>query len=132
MNGLDTNILVRHLVQDDRVQAKKATHFTLTRCTRESPGVINRIVLCELVWVLESAYEFPRRQIADVFEKVLMTNQFWIEDVSSAWIALRAYRDGLADYSDYFQARVKRELGCTQTVTFDKQAGKAEGFELLV
>ena len=132
MKGLDTNILVRHLVQDDPVQSKKATQFILATCTRKSPGVINRIVLCELVWVLESAYDFPRRQIADVLEKVLMTNQFWIEDVSSAWIALRGYRDGPADYSDYFLARVNRELGCTKTITFDKQAGKAEGFELLV
>ena len=55
MNGLDTNILVRHLVQDDPVQSKKASQFILTTCTREVPGVINRIVLCELVWVLESA-----------------------------------------------------------------------------
>ncbi len=131
MNGLDTNILVRHLVQDDQVQSKKASHFILTTCTRESPGVINRIVLCELVWVLESAYAYPRRQIADVLEKVLMTNQFGVEDLSAAWIALRSYRDGPADFSDYFLARVNRELGCTRTVTFDKQAGKTEGFELL-
>ena len=131
MNGLDTNILVRHLVQDDPVQSKKASQFILTTCTREAPGVINRIVLCELVWVLESAYDYPRRQIADVLEKVLMTSQFWVEDLSLAWVALRAYRDGPADFSDYFLARLNRELGCSRTVTFDKQAGKAEGFELL-
>lgn len=132
MIGLDTNVLVRYLVQDHPVQSKKASQFILSSCTQASPGVINRIVLCELVWVLESAYRYPRSQVADVLERVFMTSQFWVEDLSAAWISLRRYRNGSADFADYLLARVNRDLGCRRTVTFDKQAGKAEEFELLV
>lgn len=55
MIGIDTNVLVRHLVQDDPAQSRAASQVITERCTRDEPGFINRIVLCELVWVLESA-----------------------------------------------------------------------------
>ena len=55
MIDLDTNVLVRHVVQDDPGQSRKATQMITKQCTRDAPGFINRIVLCELVWVLESA-----------------------------------------------------------------------------
>ena len=64
MIGLDTNILVRYLVEDDAKQASKAAHLIETRCTEDSPGFINRVVLCELVWVLESAYGYPLATVA--------------------------------------------------------------------
>ncbi len=53
MIGLDTNVLVRHLVQDDPGQSRKATQVMAKQCTRDDPGFINRIVLCELVWIRE-------------------------------------------------------------------------------
>jgi len=56
MIGIDTNVLIRHLVQDDPGQSRAATHIMTKQCTRDDPGFINRIVLCEMVWVLESAY----------------------------------------------------------------------------
>jgi predicted nucleic acid-binding protein len=69
MIGIDTNVLVRHLVQDDLRQARAATQVITQRCTRDDPGFINRIVLCELVWVLESAYGYPKVTIVAVLEK---------------------------------------------------------------
>ena len=50
MIGLDTNVQVRYLVQDDPGQSRKATQVIAKRCTRDDSGFINRIVLCELVW----------------------------------------------------------------------------------
>lgn len=131
MIGLDTNVLVRYLVQDDPEQARKASSVIARHCTRESPGFINRIVLCELVWVLEDAYGYSKEAIAGVLEKVLRTNQFQIEDVQVAWTALRQYQKGKADFSDCLLVAVNRQAGCDRTVTFDRQAGKLAGFELL-
>ncbi len=131
MRGLDTNVLVRHLVQDDPGQSKKASQFITRECSRESPCLLNRIVLCELVWVLESAYGYPKEIIATVLERILRTSQFVIEGRQAAWAALNKYQKGGADFADYLLATVNCELGCAHTVTLDKKAGREAGFVLI-
>ena len=83
MIGLDTNVLVRYLVQDDPGQSRKATQVIAKRCTRDDPGFVNRIVLCELVWVLESAYGYSKDTIVAVLEKLLRTSQLKISNCSN-------------------------------------------------
>ena len=124
MKGLDTNVLIRHLVQDEAAQARLAGRFIASECSREDPGFINRIVLCEIVWVLESAYGYSREDIAGVLERVIRTQQFQIENVQSAWTALRMYRSGGADFADCLLGQTNLEAGCTETVTLDKKAAK--------
>ena len=131
MIGLDTNVLVRHLVQDDLSQSRKATQAITKQCTRDNPGFINRIVLCELIWVLESAYGYPKDTIVAVLEKLLRTSQLKIEDAQSAWTAFRMYQKGKADYADCLLGATNRTAGCERTVTFDQPASKLEGFQLL-
>ena len=131
MIGLDTNVLVRYLVQDDPGQSRKATQVIAKRCTRDDPGVVNRIVLCELVWVLESAYGYSKDTIVAVLEKLLRTSQLKIEDMQSAWIAFRMYQKGKADFADCLLGTTNRFGGCIETVTFDQAASKLEVFQLL-
>ena len=129
MIGIDTNVLVRHLVQDDLSQSRAATQVITKQCTRDDPGFINRIVLCELVWVLESAYGYPKDTIVAVLEKLLRTSQLKIEDAQSAWTAFRMYQKGKADYADCLLGVTNRQAGCDSTVTFDHAAVKLEGFQ---
>lgn len=131
MIGLDTNVLVRYLVQDDPGQSRKATQVIATRCTRDDPGFINRIVLCELVWVLESAYGYSKETIVAVLEKLLRTSQLKIEDTQSAWTSFRMYQKGKADFADCLLGATNRLGGCNETVTFDRAASKLEDFQLL-
>ncbi len=79
MTGIDTKVLVRYLVQDDPEQARKATRFITNECASEDPGFINRIVLSELVWVLETAYGYAREQVSLALGKILRTAHFEIE-----------------------------------------------------
>ena len=97
--------------------------------TRGDPGFLNRIVLCELVWVLESAYGYPKDTIVAVLEKLLRTSQLKIEDAQSAWTAFRMYQKGKADYADCLLGVTNRQAGCDSTVTFDQAAMKLEGFQ---
>ena len=131
MIGLDTNVLVRYLVQDDPGQSRKAAQVIAKRCTRDDPGFVNRIVLCELVWVLESAYGYSKDTIVVVLEKLLRTSQLKIEDMQSAWIAFRIYQKGKADFADCLLGTTNRIGGCNETVTFDRAASKLEDFQLL-
>lgn len=131
MIGIDTNVLVRHLVQDDPRQSRAATQVITKECTRESPGFINRIVLCELVWVLESAYGYSKEAIVNVLDKLMRTSQFKVEDAQSAWTSFRMYQKGKADFSDCLLGTTNRFSGCDSTVTFDQAASKLDGFQLL-
>jgi predicted nucleic-acid-binding protein len=124
MKGVDTNVLVRYLVQDDKVQTQKAIFFLEQECNQKSPAFITGIVLCELVWVLESAYEYHREQIAEVLEHILRTRQFHIHDPEILWRALRGYKETQADFSDHYIICLNHANGCHETVTFDKKAGR--------
>ncbi len=130
MKGLDSNVLVRYLAQDHPEQAAKATRFVSSECTIEDPCLVNRIVLCELVWVLETAYGYPRATVAAVLEQIFRTAQLRIERSNEAWAALSEYRDG-ADFADALIALDNLRLGCEYTVTFDRKASRRKGFALL-
>lgn len=127
MIGIDTNVLVRYLVQDDPEQASGATRFITNECSSDEPGFINRIVLCELVWVLETAYGYARESVAIALEKTLRTAQFRIEDHQEAWASFRVYQEG-ADFADSLIAGVNRRWGCSRSVTFDHKAARRAGF----
>ena len=131
MNGLDTNVLVRYVVQDDAVQARKATKCITTACTSNDPCQIDRVVLCELVWVLESGYGYSHDQIAEFMESLLHTRQFEFESRDAALAALRHYRRGKVDFADALIGTANRNTGCKTTFTFDRKAAGLETFTLL-
>ncbi len=131
MKGLDTNVLVRYLVQDDVKQALQASKYIETYCTEESPCFIGQIVLCELAWVLESNYHQSRKEIATIVEQLLQVGQLEVMKPEVVWRALSDYRNSNADFPDHLLARVNEASGCEYTVTFDKKAAKQPAFELL-
>lgn len=131
MIGLDTNVLVRFLVQDDPDQARMALAFLQESCTRERPGFINRIVLCELAWVLKGTYRCTREEVARAIEGLASMAEVRVEDPEETWQAVSAYRAGEADFSDALMALTNRSLGCETTVTFDRRAASVTGMSLL-
>lgn len=131
MKGIDTNILVRYIIQDDQKQSALATHLLEKNCTIDEPAYINKIVLCELVWVLETAYGYARQDIAKVIEKILMIRQFQIDDPEIAWQSLRGYANEGADFADNYIGYINYSKGCSKTFTFDKKAARLHTFSLL-
>jgi predicted nucleic-acid-binding protein len=131
MKGLDTNVLVRYLVRDDKRQAEKASAYIRDAIAEGESCFINHIVLCELVWVLETAYGFSRKEIADVLEKILITKQFEIEQKDIVRQAVRDYNQGKGDLADYLIGRINHECGCDRTATFDRSLKDMPVFEIL-
>lgn len=131
MKGLDTNVLVRYIVQDDPKQAALATRYIERYCTVGSPCFIGQIVLCELAWVLESNYQQSRTDIASIIEQLLQVAQLEVMDPDIAWRALSDYKNSNADFPDHLMARTNEAKGCETTLTFDKKASKHPPFQLL-
>ena len=131
MIGLDTNVLVRYLTQDDPVQAPKATQVIEEGASEGEVFYITSIVLCELVWVLEDAYGYSRSDIQAVLDRILRTAQCRFDNKEQLWLALQDYQMGKADFSDYLIGRLGMQAGCAETVTFDMSLNNSPHFRLL-
>lgn len=131
MTGLDTNVLIRYIVQDDPKQARLATSCVETRCTPDSPGCVNHVVLCELSWVLTSGYGYGRDTIVAVLRGILSSPELLVEEDESVWQALKMYEQGAAGFADCLIGILNRRAGASVTVTFDRKAAKDSNFELL-
>ena len=131
MTGLDTNVIVRYLVRDDKKQAEAAAAFIRKATTAGESCFINHIVLCELVWVLESAYEYEKTEIADVLEKILATKQFELESKDVVRQAVHDYRRSSGDIADYLIGRANQAHGCGRTATFDRALRNSAAFVVL-
>ena len=131
MIGLDTNVLVRYLAQDDPRQSAAATRLIEGSLSGEERGFVSLVTLAEVVWVMSSSYRVARGSVADIVERLLTAPQLTIEQAEVVWKALRAYRDSKADFNDALIAELGLEAGCTKTVTFDRKAAAHPGFESL-
>ena len=127
MTGLDTNVLLRYLLRDEPARAARAAR----ELERDERFLVGSVVLCELVWVLESGYGFSRAEVAATLEKILATAQFEIEGKDLALVALDDFRRSTADFSDCLVGRRNRAAGAAETVTFDHGLRGLEGFRLL-
>jgi predicted nucleic-acid-binding protein len=112
-------------------QSRGASHFMERHCTVDDPYLINDIVLCEMAWVLEFAYDHPKGAIVEVLEKLLMTDGLEMADKNTVWVALKDYRATKADFADCLIGRINSAPGCAQTATFDKALKSLSGFKPL-
>lgn len=131
MIGLDTNILVRYLTQDDPKQAKKAVELIENYSNKKQSMFINNIVFCELIWVLERGYKYSKHTIALSIKMLLGTQEFSFEQLDSLWIALNKYENDNIDFSDALIGEINKSYKCTHTYSFDTKATKMANFELL-
>jgi predicted nucleic-acid-binding protein len=127
MIGLDTNVLVRLFVEDDPKQTEQAKRFVGSRCTSDSPGFINCVVLAEFVWVLRR-YGYGRSAIADAVERLLSGRDRSIERHDDVIAALAEFKAGRADLVDWLIGRINQTQGCEATATFDRKAARLPSF----
>ncbi|MDF5725123.1 MAG: type II toxin-antitoxin system VapC family toxin [Rhizonema sp. PD37] len=131
MKGLDTNVLVRYLVQDDIEQWKLADEYIKDVKAKNDTCFINNIVLCELIWVLKTSYKLNRDEIIDAIEKILRVDTFDFENREAAWWSVQQMKKHKADFSDFLIKKINQQAGCTETVTFDAKLQRVEGILLL-
>ncbi len=130
MTGLDTNILIRYLTQDDPVQSAKATDIFESRLTGNDQGFVNLVTMVETVWVLASIYGLSDQEIADAVERMLQADTLVIQNEQQVFFAMTVLRSGRGMFADALIAAVDAWAGCSRTLTFDKKALRIGGFEL--
>ena len=131
MIGLDTNVLIRYLTQDDPVQSAKATEVIERRLTPENPGFVSVVAMVETVWVLDRAYSLTAKEISAAVERLLQVEVLAIENEQEVFTAMVALRQGRGSFSDALIAELGARAGCARTLTFDQKALRLPGFEIV-
>jgi predicted nucleic-acid-binding protein len=126
MLGIDTNVLVRFLVRDER-QFARAQRLR-REAERGEPVFISQAVLLETEWVLRSRYGLSKAQILGAFSGLLESTELHIEAEPSVEQALFIWRDSGAEFADCLTGMRHLELGCQATASFDQPALKLPGF----
>lgn len=130
MIGLDTNVLVRHIMQDDAKQSRKAS-MLIESLSVESPGFVSLVSVVELVWVLSSCYDLTREQLVQALDLLLRSKEFVVDRTDQVLKALRVFKSSSADFADCLIERTAASAGCDRTMTFDISAAKTAGMSLI-
>jgi predicted nucleic-acid-binding protein len=127
--GLDTNVLVRYLTQDDPVQSPQATELIEQRLTEDDPGFVCTVAMAETAWVLERAYGLTDRDIGTAIERVLQADVLVVENEQEVFAAMVMLKQGRGSFADALISALGTRAGCSRTVTFDRKALRLPGFE---
>ena len=131
MIGIDTNVLLRMVLNDDAEQQAKAIVFG-SHLSEDRPGFVSLIVLVEFSWALISRYGLSKNEVLAAVQRLLKVKTLVFEDFDAIVVALETSALPQADFADALIAEHNRNLGCSHTVTFDQRAAKSvAGMELL-
>ena len=128
MIALDTNVLVRFLVEDDLAQAERAQAILRRAVEADDPCYVADIVLCELVWVLERSYKIKRAEIGASLSRLIRAQHLAFSSVERLSRTLESYTSGRGDFADYLIRETAKEAGCEAVATFDGDLLKEPGF----
>ena len=128
MIALDTNVLVRFLVVDDKAQSAKAARLVKRTVASNETLFVSDVVICETVWVLLSAYQVSRAEVGDILGQLLKATHLSFRDVDGLARALDGFSAGKGDFADYVIKEHARAAGCERVATFDRALLKEEGF----
>lgn len=132
MIGVDTNVLVRFIVNDDETQAQKAKDLIMTCSGKRHSLFVNTVTLCELIWVLKRGYGYTKNDLLATLHRLVAIEEFCFEDSKTMTNAIALYENGKADFSDYVSFSINKKSGCLKTYSFDKQPIQESLFEAVV
>jgi predicted nucleic-acid-binding protein len=131
MIGLDTNVVVRYLTQDDAVQSAKATDLFERGLTEEEPGFVSVVAMVETAWVLERIYGLTAEELAAAIERMLEVNVLIVESEQEVFAAMIAVKEGRGSFAAALIGALGAKVGCSHTVTFDQKALRLPAFQPL-
>ena len=128
MKAIDTNVLVRFLVDDDPVQAQQVRTLFATAEQQREAYFVPLLVVLETIWVLESGYQIQRDELIDALGDLLLMPVLKFEQHKALRQVLLHAKDTNIDLPDALIAQSARAQGCETVLTFDKKAARSDGF----
>jgi predicted nucleic-acid-binding protein len=131
MMGLDTNILVRYLAQDDAIQSPQATQIVERQLSEDDPGFISLVTMVETVWVLDRVYGLSTQEVAAAVERILQADTLVVQNEQEVFTAMLALKTGAGSFADALIGALGAWAGCSATLSFDKKAKRLKQFKIL-
>ncbi len=132
MIGLDTNVILRYLLQDDPKQARQANQIFDRQLSEQTPGFISLATMLEIVWVLRSLLKQNPFQIASHLENLLVADSLEVQNEQQVFEAVFALKRGTGEFEDALIGALNAWAGCSHTVTFDRKAARLPHFQSIV
>lgn len=123
MIGLDTNVIVRYLAQDDKIQSTRATQIIEQRLSERNPGFISVVAIVETAWVLQRPYGVAAADIAAAIERILQADTLVVECEQAVFAAMTVLKEGRGSFADALVGALGAKAGCLHTSTFDPIRG---------
>ena len=130
MIGLDSNVLLRYLMQDDAIQSPKATSI-IENLDEAAPGYVSVVVLAEASWTLRSTYKIPAAEIAAAIVGLLQSAALVVQEEQAVVEALHASREGRGTFADALIGVLATKAGCERILTFDRRSLRLPAYELI-
>ena len=127
MIAVDTNVLLRYIVQDDLDQFALAERFLERDLSPQAPGFVSLVAVCEIAWALERTYDLPREAIANAIMGLTKTPQLELESEDLVRVAAAQTRFTIADTLIHLIGQARN---CVGTVTFDRKFARMDGVKL--
>ena len=131
MPALDTNVLIRYVVQDDMAQLGAAKRLIRRLVTRGSSIFIPVTVALELEWVLRTSFGYAKDDVLQVLSSLLSAAELSFESEQAVEVTLQLYRDGSADFADCLHIALAAQAGEQPLWTFDRGAARISGARLV-
>ena len=132
MIGLDTNVILRYLLQDDPKQTRQANQIVDRQLSEQTPGFISLVTVLEIVWVLRSLLKRNPSQIASHLENLLAADSLEVQNEQQVFEAVFALKRGTGEFEDALIGALNAWAGCTRTLTFDRKAARLPHFQAIV
>ena len=131
MTGLDTNVLMRYLLQDDPKQARRANQIIDRQLSEQNPGFVNLATILEIVWVLRSLLKRSPSEIAAHIEDLLAADSLEVQNEQQVFEAVFALKRGTGEFEDALIGALNAWAGCSHTLTFDRKTARLPHFQVM-
>jgi predicted nucleic-acid-binding protein len=132
MIGLDTNVILRYLLQDHPKQTRQANLIVDRQLSERTPGFISLVTVLEIVWVLRSLLKQNPSQIASHLENLLAADSLEVQNEQQVFNAVFALKRGTGDFGDALIGALNAWAGCSHTLTFDRKAARLPHFRAIL
>ena len=131
MSALDTNVLVRYVVQDDEAQLAAARRL-IRKCVADGQILfVPATVALELEWVLRASFEYAKDEVMGVLSSLFSAAELNFESERALEVALQLFRTGTADFADCVHIALAAQAGESPLWTFDRRAAKVSGARMM-
>lgn len=122
---IDTNVLVRHLIGDPPDMAARATAYLASA----TELLLTDIVLAETVYVLQSFYKAPCRQVADAMRSLVALPSIVTVDPALRLRTIEVYETDRIDFADAYLVACAESTGVNRVASFDRSIDRVGTIE---